>query len=352
MRFSRSLTLATSLLAGAASAADSNALPWTFNLYVENDLFAETDQNYTSGVRMSWVSPNVEDYLTDPILPNWMQDVNKLLPLFDPEPTSKYGDRVQRNMVIGFGQQIYTPEDIDRRTVDPNDRPYAGWLYGNVAYHSRTKDKLNSVELNLGIVGPAALGETTQDFIHDLRGFEKFNGWDNQLENELGVQLVYEHKNRIIKGYTSDIFGYDVIVHSGASIGNVATYLNAGGEIRFGWRLPQDFGTAALRPGGDNAAPGRTDDRFHLRKRARAMGLHAFISSDARFVVQDIFLDGNTFEDSHSIDKEYLVGEISIGVAAIYEGWKVSFARVHRSKEFKNQREGHNFGSISISYTY
>ncbi len=335
-------------LAPLASAADS---PWTLNLYVENDLFAETDQNYTNGLRLSWVSPNVSDYLNDPILPPWVREMNQLLPLFDPEPEIDPSDEVQRNMVIGLGQQIFTPRDIERTSVDPDDRPYAGWLYGSVAYHSRTDNKLNSAELDLGVIGPWALGQEAQDLVHELRGFDKFQGWDNQLGNELGFQLVGEHKRRVLKGYY-DIYGYDLILHGGASLGNVATYLNAGAEFRFGWRLPQDFGTAALRPGGDNAAPGRKGDRFHLKKRQQAMGLHAFISGDGRYMLRDIFLDGNTFTDSHAVDKRRWVGEISLGVAAIYKGWKVSFARVHRSKEFHGQPEGHTFGSLSLSYTY
>ena len=39
------------------------------------------------------------------------------------------------------------------------------------------------------------------------------------------------------------------------SLGNFATYANAGGELRFGLRLPDDFGTAPLRPAGENTAP-------------------------------------------------------------------------------------------------
>lgn len=324
--------------------------PWTLNLYFENDLFSETDQNYTNGVRASWVSPNVEDYLKDERLPAWTRRLNHYLPLFDPADVDD--KKIQRNLVLSIGQQIYTPADIERYSVDPDDRPYAGWLYGSIAYHSRTRNRMNTAELNLGIVGPWALGEQAQDSIHNLRGFKKFNGWDNQLKNEPGLQLVYEHKNRISKGYIVPWLEYDTILHGGMSLGNVATYLNGGAEFRFGWNLPQDFGTSALRSGGDNSAPGLQDDRYNPRSRDNNLGVHAFVSMDGRWVLQDIFLDGNTFRDSHSIAKENLVGETAFGLAALYRGWKLSFARVHRSREFKAQDEGHSFGSLSLSYTY
>lgn len=338
-----------SLLLSSPSYAEPEA-PWTLNLYFENDLFSETDQNYTSGVRASWVSPNVDSYLEDERIPEWVRRATPYLPLFDPSDES--ATTLQRNVVLSLGQQIYTPEDINRYTVDTTDRPYAAWLYGGIAYHSRTANRMNTAELNLGIVGPLALGQQTQDFIHDIRGFQKFNGWDNQLKNEPGFQLVYEHKNRIFKGQLSPLFEYDTILHGGGSLGNVATYLNGGAEFRFGWNLPKDFGTSALRSGGDNSAPGIGDGRYQRGSRNRNLGVHAFISMDGRWVLRDIFLDGNTFRDSHSIDKEHLVGETSFGVAALYHGWKLSFARVHRSREYKAQTEGHAFGSLSLSYSY
>ncbi|WP_286237575.1 lipid A deacylase LpxR family protein [Neptuniibacter halophilus] len=338
------------LISSHSQAATQDDAPWTFNLYFENDLFAETDQNYTNGVRVSWVSPNVESYLEDERLPSWVGELSDSLPLFDPPSSSD--DPVLRNVVVTLGQQIYTPQDIDRATVDPDDRPYAGWLYGGVAYHSRTRNQMNSAVLNLGIVGPWALGEEAQDLIHDIRGFKKFNGWDNQLKNEPGIQLLYEHKNRINKGRLTPLLAYDLILHGGGSLGNVATYLNAGAELRLGWNLPQDFGTSALRSGGDNSAPGIGDGRYQRGSRNSNLGLHGFISADGRWVLRDIFLDGNTFRDSHSIDKESLVGETAIGIAALYHGWKISFARVHRSREYAGQEEGHTFGSLSLSYSY
>jgi lipid A 3-O-deacylase len=33
-------------------------------------------------------------------------------------------------------------------------------------------------------------------------------------------------------------------------VGNVATYLSAGAQLRAGWNLPPDFGYSVIRPGG------------------------------------------------------------------------------------------------------
>lgn len=80
--------------------------------------------------------------------------------------------------------------------------------------------------------------------------------------------------------------------------------------------------------------------------------MHLFASFDGRAVARDIFLDGNTFQDSHSVDKKYLVGDVSLGLGLIHRRWKFSLARVWRSKEYDGQQEPHKFGSVSLSYSY
>ena len=334
------------LLSASALSTCVLAEPWTHNLYFENDLFSNTDQSYTNGIRLAWVSPDINSYLNDPEIPEWLRDVNGWFePLYPSQ--ENISDQVQQNLVFTIGQQMYTPEDRYRTTIDPNDRPYAGWLYAGFGYHAKTQNKLNSIELNLGVVGPAALAQEAQDFVHRTRNIDLFLGWDNQLSNEPGVQLVYEHKHRMVKQSIVDNFGFDFISHLGGSLGNVATYANAGGEIRLGFNLPDDFGTSALRPGGDNSAPGSNDPRL-----SQAWGVHAFLSLDGRFVVRNIFLDGNTFTESHSVAKEPLVAEAAFGVAGTVDNWKVSFAHVHRTKEFKKQAEPQRYGSVSVSYSY
>jgi len=244
------------LLPLTAAATEKTQDRWTFNIYFENDLFAETDQNYTNGVRLSWISPDLSDYIEDPALPGWLRSVNKRLSFF--HDSSK---DLQRNLVFSIGQTLYTPEDVEATEVVKEDRPYAAWLFSRFAYQSKDEQQLDTLELNIGMIGPAALGEEAQDAVHDLRGFDKFNGWDNQLENELGVLLLYEHRHKLINHTPRDgRFGYDLIGHAGVALGNVGTYLNAGGELRWGWLIPNDFGSSAVRPGGDNSAPGASWD--------------------------------------------------------------------------------------------
>ena len=317
----------------AAQRFNPKCVGGVLSLYVENDLFFQTDRNYTSGIKLAWVSPDLDSYERDECLPGWVKPLNEMVRgMFGLNSSAAR----ERNMVITLGQAIYTPGDRMRNDLIAEERPYAGWLYLGLGYNERRRptdadhDRLDSLEVNLGIVGPLALAKPIQDAIHDLRGFERWNGWRNQLRNEPGVQVVAERKfKHRFSGGTADAIG-----HYGMSVGNVATWLNAGVELRAGSALPDDFGSSPVRPAGNNTSPGSLA-RDGTRKLRR--GVHGFASFDLRAVARDIFLDGNTFRASHSVKKEPWVADITLGAAAFAGAWKLSFARVYRSREFEGQ---------------
>lgn len=316
--------------------------PSLYIFHLENDLFNGTDSDYTSGVKFSWVSANLKDYINDPCLPQWVRQLNQLSETLHPR-----GD-TSRNMVVTAGQAMFTPRDRYRTDLIRTDRPYAGWLYLGLGYNARNERQMDSVEVDLGIVGPAALAKQAQNLIHDLRGIPRFNGWDNQLKNEPGIQLVAERKQKVAEYDSRTGPQFDAITHYGASLGNIKTYLNTGLELRVGSRIPDDFGTSPIRPTGDSNAPQEGGSVRHFTEG----GVHAFISADARVVARDIFLDGNTFADSYHVAKKYLVGDIAAGIAWQWRGGKITYAHYIRSKEFIGQDATHGYGSITLSMEY
>ena len=317
------------------------AYPGVYNFYYENDLFAGSDNNYTNGMRASWVSSNLRDYVSDPCLPSWVRQLNRLSKALKP------GSYDSRNMVVTVGQAMYTPSDLHRRDLIQNDRPYAGWLYLGLAYNARNARQMDTTEIDIGVIGPAALAKQAQDLVHDVRGFERFQGWDNQLHNELGIQLVRERKDKVFVSANPTGPQFDLITHYGASLGNVKTYLNAGAELRFG-HLSDDFGTASIRPGADSNAPLESNQT----RRLNSEGVHVFLALDARAVARDIFLDGNTFGSSHSVPKKPWVGDAALGLAWQWRGGKLTYAQYVRSKEFYGQPSNHGYGSLTLSLEY
>ncbi|MEO8134400.1 MAG: lipid A deacylase LpxR family protein [Betaproteobacteria bacterium] len=330
-------------------------------LQVENDLFAGTDAQYTSGAKLTWVSPNLCTF-DDAALSPWVRTSNRavrdLVGWLHPQTASAL------NMVVTLGQAMYTPADRDRTDVDPGDRPYAGWTYLGLGYNARYDPArggtatLDTVEIDIGIVGPHSYAKETQGVIHRMRGLRRFLGWDNQLHDEPGLQIVVERKLRPPALDWKAELGAEFIPHYGLSVGNVASYLNVGGEARFGWRLPDDFGTSSIRPGGDNAAPRNAATGEQFERLYNRRSFHFFASFDGRLVANNIFLDGNTFARSHAVKKKLLVGDIAYGWAYTWPPFnglpsgKLAYSHYVQSREFDGEARNHGFGSISLSLEF
>ena len=244
---------------------------------------------------------------------------------------------------IAIGQNIFTPDDTTLRNPDPNDRPYAGWLYGAISLSSTTPTAYGSIELQLGVVGESALGEQTQNGVHDLLNIRRAYGWDYQLKDEPGVNLVLTRQWRLNSEPVWDDISVGFVPSLTASVGNVQTYASVGMMVRFGNDLTADFGPPRIRPSVAGSA---------FYEPVRRWGWYVFAGLDARAVAHDIFLDGNTWRDSRHVDKEVLVGEASAGFAMFTPVGRLTFTFAARTREFQTQRESAQFGSVSLSMQF
>jgi len=133
----------------------------TFSFYFENDFFGDTDCYYTNGIKLSWGSPDLTSYAQNGILPEWaLSKVHRFPFINDPG--------LQRNIGLSIGQNIHTPRDTERKDVIIDDRPYAGWTYFGIAFHSKNEHRLDPMEIQLGMVGPLSFAQQAQKFVHSL----------------------------------------------------------------------------------------------------------------------------------------------------------------------------------------
>lgn len=311
----------------------------TLSFVAENDLFGSSrDQHYTHGSKMSWLSPRNG-------APELAHDVADFLPMF-PEGGSL-------RVSYSAGQSIFTPDDIRVPVPPEGSRPYAGWLYAGIGIVSESDDQIDSLDLNIGMVGPASLAEQIQKNWHGFIGSPEPLGWDTQLENEPGILLTYERKWRsLIQFDEEDIgllglwpgLGIDVTPHVGGAVGNVLTYGAAGATLRFGEDLRNDLGgPQRIRP----SLPGSAYfDPVDL------LGWYLFAGAEGRIVARNIFLDGNSFENSRDVDKEILVGDLQFGAAVIFPVARIAYTHIIRSKEFDTQESIDQFGAISVSFRF
>jgi hypothetical protein len=264
----------------------------SFSASLENDLVFKNDRHYTHGTRLCYVDNNNNGY--------------------------------------AIGQYLYTPSDISVKEAMTNDRPFGGWLYAGFS-NFKVKDNIYEFgEIDIGMIGPHSYVEETQKKIHEWTGSKTPQGWNNQLKDEIGIDAIYQRKHKW------DYNIIDIIPHYGGCLGNAHTYLNVGCMGRLGYNLPDNFGFLRMEP----------------TARANFFSCYLFSEVDGRYVARNIFLDGNTFEDSYSVDKEELVGDLAIGVGIIYNRFEIAYAETYRSKEFELQEESDEFGTIMLSWRF
>lgn len=333
----RWLSALAPLLAGvlppaAARAEDAVTTPaysrGTLAFIIENDTFSGNDRYYTNGFLFAWASPSGAP-------PGWTTRLTSaLVPFFPAGGTPRWG--------LAFGQKKYTPEDTLLRNPDPKDRPYAGWLYTAFTLSSNTDTTLAVAELQLGVVGPSALGRQVQNTTHDIFGIDRAYGWSYQIKDEPGVNLVLARQWRINRPVNDDL-SIGLIPSVAASLGNVQTYGSLGMTFRVGNALDADFGPPRVRPAAAGSLffePGET------------WGWYAFAGLEGRAVGRDISLDGNTWRNSRHVDREDFIADASLGAALVMPRARLTATYTIRSKEFTAQREAAQFGSLSLAFRF
>lgn len=302
-------------------------------LTVDNDLFfGGTDRHYTNGVRFDWA-------------PSCQLSLFGVVPFMEQLLGARGPDK---SMYISAGQKMYTPDDISIPALIPDDRPYAGWTYVSAGVINRARNYTERLEVTLGIVGPASLAGALHHSWHDWFNFTKPNGWANQLRNEPGLVVFYERQWRNSVPAPAGFAG-QILPHVNASAGNIYTYAGAGLTLRLGQNLPEDTGPTRSQPG----MPG--GPTFAMQE-GNGFAWYIFGGAEGRAVARNIFLDGNSFRDSHQVDKKILVGELNAGVTLLVRDmfgalppFRVSYTHIWRSREFDGQNGIDRFGSISIT---
>lgn len=314
----------------ATSAKDSKgAIAFT----LENDLFGSgSDRHYTSGFQLS--------YISDTYHPKWIDSVAALVPFYRSSENMRFG--------VAIGQAIFTPSNISEEKLIESDRPYAGWLYSTFSLtsdgRSGSSDSpqlfryANAVDITLGIVGPSAGAEETQKTVHKWVNTTEPKGWDNQLKDEFGFNIAY---TRLWQYPLSKYV--DITPQFGFSVGNIYTFASTGVMLRFGYPLGKDFGPPLIRPSSVGSSYFKPKTSFEW---------YTFAGFSGRYVGRNIFLDGNTDKNSHSVDKKRWVGDLQAGIVVNFGNLQMGVTQIYRTNEFDDQKEKNQFGSINIIWRY
>ena len=333
------LTLFLSLtvpFAGAVAASDHHKTGY-FGVVVENDVFvSDRDRHFSSGIRLDLVPKKETSFL----------GLNGLMKRL-------MGSTGASRQFLSLGQDMHTPEDLSRTDLIVDDVPYAGWLYLTMG-RSRPTDRFTErLSLTIGIIGPASLAGKLQHTWHAAFDFDEPRGWRNQLRNEPGLNLFYQRRWRVPLYEAENGFEMRLSPAAQVALGNI--FVHAGGSILFqiGRNLPKDASVPQIHPG--LAGTSHVVDDV---KKSHSFGWYAYLGIHGRGVARNIFLDGNTFRNSHSVAKRHFVADLQAGIVihlprqGFLPPTRLGFGFMRRSKEFVGQRGANKMGQVILTFAY
>ncbi len=271
-----------------------------------NDFIYETDYYYTNGFAFEvlgpWAKPN---------------PINAILIPNSKHSFTQYG--------ITLIQDIYTPQErFDVEKQLDGDRPFAAYMLLGIikkTYDPTKRTKIISA-LQIGVLGPAALGKETQNGIHDiLPTSSRVNGWENQISNSLAINYTCE--------FYKSLFEISWFELSGAAKGKLGipfTQVELGGILRLGYfdSYPKGF------------------DMFSRRK----WSAYFFAEMFGKAVGYNATLQGGLFSSSvYTLDSiNHFVGSYRLGISAAYNLFKLEIATTFNTPEFQ--------GALSHRWAY
>jgi len=303
-----------------------------FSTSFENDVFYREDDGYTNGFTFDWGYYDVPE-LNEDSLPSW------ILFLAEKSYISGFENR-QYQVDYTFGQFMQTATDITASELIEEDAPYVAliaWKASISAYDEYVIDKLS---FTLGAVGPANGGEYVQKHLHNWIGASKPEGWDNQINNEAVFRVETERlwRHELISFGTTEV---DIVTGVNAGLGNLLSDVNAGVAIRWGAELPANFSSSSA---------------FSVQKlnglKPDPHGWYVFVNTSSRFVANDIFIDGNTFEDSHSVDLIHWQAAAAAGIQFNFYDWNIIYTMLYSTDQYESQRDATRWGNLAVTYQF
>ena len=279
-----------------------------FSINFDNDILDYTDRFYTNGIRFDLISPIFhQSPLNKLLLPYWKSGINY------------YG--------ISLVQNIYTPSTTKVDTILSGDRPYSSYLYfGSFKITNDPKSKFRqSSELDLGVIGPFALGESVQKSFHSgVPPNSEPLGWEYQIKNDVILNYSVMMEKGVYMRRNLEIIG-----NGSSSLGSLYTNMSGGFRFRTGIMNPY-FSNLGLSRHSKNK-----------EERLKTTQVYFFLTGNGKLVGYDATLQGGLFNKNSSYslsasDISRFTFQGTLGLSFVYNGLKIDAEQFLLSPEFHN----------------
>ncbi len=124
---------------------------------ISNDKFVLQDKYYTNGIHLTYRQNLLNDFLLK----------------------KKQNEKLQLN--ISFGNETFTPSNLNSFNVNDLDRPYAGWLFAKIELAKIKPKSALFLAVEPGITGEESLAGKLQIAFHDLLNIDSKPTWVDEI---------------------------------------------------------------------------------------------------------------------------------------------------------------------------
>lgn len=305
-----------------------------FSFISINKLFA---QDYKNQLTLTldndqYINPNHDRYYTDGTIVSFTHAMQR------PDSNSKLAKRV---LEFQFGQQIYNARTAHIYDKKIFDRPLTGYLFANASldwlYKNESALKLT---VQLGTIGPNALGQQVQDAFHKLFGLYPAGPWPgHELNNEFGVNFDLDYKKLLYRNRGN---WFDLAADPEIMLGNTFSYANAGLQIRLG-KLGKLFESASTNSRVSSNANSTAKHEFYF-----------FAEPQFSYVAYNATIEGGLFikDKGPTFGIYHMVYVQQLGLQFASQRWSASYTAFIKTREVKSTALGDQWASISVAYRF
>lgn len=255
----------------------------------------------------------------------------------------KLGGKLEKlTYEISAGQKMYNPISGYRPDPATQDRPFAGYLYagGNVNLFYKN-ERILKAGIEVGTVGPNALGEEAQELLHKIVGFYEIDGWQYQIRNEMAVNLSAQYTQLLHRAADKHT---DFSLEGYANLGTTFSGAGAGVLFRAG-KINQIFNSAYT-----NSLIGNNGKTEKLTKNE----FFFYAKPQLNFVAYDATVQGSMFNNDSPVTfgVKRMVFAQQLGVNFSSPRFTIDYSVLFKSKEIKSVAKAHQYGTISMYYRF
>ena len=251
--------------------------------------------------------------------------------------------QVKKIKEFEFGQKMYTSHSgyvWERSRVD---RAITAYLFVGASqtwYYA--SEKVLKLGVQLGTIGPNAMGRQTQEIFHKITGTYAPNCWKYELNNEIGLNTQLAYQDLLFRNADSN---FDLTWNGYLNLGNTFTGTGAGLSMRLGKlkALYESTFTRGLAGNSNKEKKQKTAEFFFVGR----------IQLD--LVAYDASISGGLFRKNKGpivFEPRPVVWHKELGIMHSKNRFSAQLSYIFKSREIKSAAVPARYGSLTTAFLF